>query len=655
MRLFLRLLATLTVLLMAREATAQSYKNYIDSQYTTYQSIFESDLNSGVASRYYNLQYVLLGWNAAYQAFGDVTYINRVLLYAETMVAEGNALAADSCGKRSWSGTVSTTYTNQLGGSCVVTNVGDFLSELQGATEMARVAALITIDPVLAAQTQSGFVQTYGQRAAAVASWLHTNMVVKWVVNRNQQSHSTSFPWDDKAMQMLNILVGMEQAGYSSTNIKTGLTYRQYATAILNAYMPYISAPTATIPCGRGTCVGGVAAVGGEIWQYKGLTTSSQCGQSTSPCSRDTAHANRWPNALQRAVDYGYSSSISMDLAPTGSTLAQHVQKLGELFEGIIWNGNSTTDPRFTNYTDGANNTFFGIPAWENGIVAVGWADVSHYNSNALDAVEAMTNCVIAGASCTSPSKRFNFGTEQTPHARTAMAGTTAYAQFRFSGGGTPTPVLNTSPATLNFSGFVNGSQPAPQNITITDTAASGAMGWVITDNQSWISTNPTSGNNNGTVAVAVSSVGLAAGVHTGEVTVTASGATGSPDVVAINLTLTPPTLTRTPTTLSFSALSGGSNPASKSITIEDTANSGVMSWTITDDAAWITVTPSSGIDDAVVTVNIDIAGLPVAVHNGTITITSTGAVNSPLTVAVDLTITNPPAPPAQGSSGRIR
>ncbi len=49
-----------------------------------------------------------------------------------------------------------------------------------------------------------------------------------------------------------------------------------------------------------------------------------------------------------------------------------------------------------------------------------------------------------------------------------------------------------------------------------------------------------------------------------------------------------------TPTSLSFSAAQGGANPAAKTLSVANTGG-GTLSFTDSDDAAWLTVTPASG------------------------------------------------------------
>jgi glucose/arabinose dehydrogenase len=101
-------------------------------------------------------------------------------------------------------------------------------------------------------------------------------------------------------------------------------------------------------------------------------------------------------------------------------------------------------------------------------------------------------------------------------------------------------PVLAVTPTTLTFSTTVGGAAPATQSVSITNTG-SGSLSWTATDDQPWLAASPASGSAPGSVTVAVDPTGLAAGTYTGNVTVAAAGATGSPKTVAVTFTVSPP------------------------------------------------------------------------------------------------------------------
>jgi hypothetical protein len=100
----------------------------------------------------------------------------------------------------------------------------------------------------------------------------------------------------------------------------------------------------------------------------------------------------------------------------------------------------------------------------------------------------------------------------------------------------------------------------------------------------------------------------------------------------------TNPTIGVSPTSFSFTATAGGSNPANQSMGITNTG-AGTLNWTASDNATWLAVSPTSGTAPSAVTVSVNIAGLTPGTYNGTITITATGATNSPVNVPVTLTV----------------
>jgi hypothetical protein len=69
------------------------------------------------------------------------------------------------------------------------------------------------------------------------------------------------------------------------------------------------------------------------------------------------------------------------------------------------------------------------------------------------------------------------------------------------------------------------------------------------------------------------------------------------------------------------------------------------MSWTVSDDASWLAVSPSSGTDGGTVTVTPSTAGLSAGTYTATVTVTAAGAGGSPKTIPVTLTV-DPPQPP---------
>jgi hypothetical protein len=106
------------------------------------------------------------------------------------------------------------------------------------------------------------------------------------------------------------------------------------------------------------------------------------------------------------------------------------------------------------------------------------------------------------------------------------------------------------------------------------------------------------------------------------------------------------PRLSVSPASLSFSGTQGGASPAAKTLSVANTG-SGTLSFTASDDAPWLAVTPASGSAPQDLSVAADIAGLAPGTYSATVTVTAPGAQASPTTMPVTLTVAAQPPPPA--------
>ncbi len=99
-----------------------------------------------------------------------------------------------------------------------------------------------------------------------------------------------------------------------------------------------------------------------------------------------------------------------------------------------------------------------------------------------------------------------------------------------------------------------------------------------------------------------------------------------------------PAALSVTPTSLAFTGTVGGANPAARTVALTNTGG-GTLSWTVSDNAAWLTVSPVSGTtttETDTLTATINISGLAAGTYNGVITVTASGGSRS---IAVTLTL----------------
>jgi hypothetical protein len=198
-------------------------------------------------------------------------------------------------------------------------------------------------------------------------------------------------------------------------------------------------------------------------------------------------------------------------------------------------------------------------------------------------------------------------------------------------------PSIVPSQSSLTFNYATGGTAPSAQNLSISSTGS--ALSYTVSaSGGTWLSVTPASGTTPSSVSVSVNITGLAVGTYSGSITIAATGAANTPVTVPVTLRVTLPALTATPSTLTFSYTRGGTAPAAQSVSI--TSNGSALSYTVSSSATWLVVTPTSGTTPGSVSVSINTTGLAAGTYTGTVTITSSGASNSPRTVSVTLTVT---------------
>lgn len=202
-------------------------------------------------------------------------------------------------------------------------------------------------------------------------------------------------------------------------------------------------------------------------------------------------------------------------------------------------------------------------------------------------------------------------------------------------------PVIAVTPQRLEFAAIQSGPNPDPKTLQITNLGG-GTLNWTAVTDVPWLTLSRDRGTAPSTVTVAVEISGLAAAVHSARITITASGATNSPFIVAVVLTIQPsqpPRIQVAPDTLTFQATLGSS--ASPQVLTITNAGGGMLNWTVLTDVPWIILTPMSGVapPEAKVSVSVEISGLGIGKQEGRIIVTAPNAINSPMIVPVTLHI----------------
>ena len=230
-----------------------------------------------------------------------------------------------------------------------------------------------------------------------------------------------------------------------------------------------------------------------------------------------------------------------------------------------------------------------------------------------------------------------------------------------------PPAEISVSPRSLSF--VTTGTNPPSQTIRIRNSGV-GILNYTITDDANWLNVIPSSGSSSGNEnshTVSVNTSGLGTGTYNATITISDPNAGNSPQRVSVTLTIgasLPPTISVTPQDLNFSAIVGGSNPAPQKIDVRNIGD-GTLSYTISDDSLWLSVSPGSGTSTGQKvshTVSVDIGGLGVGTYNGQITISSPNASNSPQFVDVRLVISQAPTDneiaiscsPTSGGTGTV-
>lgn len=251
-----------------------------------------------------------------------------------------------------------------------------------------------------------------------------------------------------------------------------------------------------------------------------------------------------------------------------------------------------------------------------------------------------------------SPSSTHSWTFSWTAPTVTATTTATLYAAAIDSfGGGTGTlqqaitvtaaaakPTLGVSPSTLSFNYQSGGTVPGAQTITTSSSGA--ALSYTTSTSASWLTATP-SGTTPTGISVSVSPQSLSAGTYTGTVTITATGASNSPQTVAVTLNVTAaaqPTLTVAPANLSFAYQTGGSTPAAQTVNV---TGSSTLTYSAAASATWLTVTPASGGTPGSLSVGVNPASLAAGTYTGSVTVTASGASNSPQKVSVTLTVSS--------------
>jgi uncharacterized protein (TIGR03437 family) len=203
----------------------------------------------------------------------------------------------------------------------------------------------------------------------------------------------------------------------------------------------------------------------------------------------------------------------------------------------------------------------------------------------------------------------------------------------------TGAPLLTTTTTSLVFTSGPSGTPP-PQTVHITSSAGALSVTASPSPATPWLSVTG-SGNSPLDLVVSVNTSGLAPGTYQGAVQILAPGAGNSPLSIPVTLQISvTPTLQANPSPVSFSHQVNGPVPAPQTIgvTLGGQPATGASSG-VAPGASWL----SAQATGSQINIAANPAGLLPGTYTGSVSVTASGAANSPLLVPVSLTVTGFP------------
>lgn len=219
-------------------------------------------------------------------------------------------------------------------------------------------------------------------------------------------------------------------------------------------------------------------------------------------------------------------------------------------------------------------------------------------------------------------------------------------------------PVIWLNTFDLSFAAYEAGSNPAGQALKVKNSNQN-TLQYTISEDAEWLRVEPASGTSSGQIVehtILVNKDGLAArdDGYEATITVTSPEAYNNPQRVNVCLSITtqpPPQIWVSPPELTFS-VTVGKNPSPQSVVVKN-AGQGTLTYNVGWDATWISVSPAggtSGGEEKSHGVSVDAKSLPEGGYDGTITIGSAEASNSPRTVHVSLQVNADEPPPTDNT-----
>jgi hypothetical protein len=179
--------------------------------------------------------------------------------------------------------------------------------------------------------------------------------------------------------------------------------------------------------------------------------------------------------------------------------------------------------------------------------------------------------------------------------------------------------------------------------VSLSGTGAS-STAWTATRKSLWLVLTTASGVGSGKVRWTRNPSGLAAGVYVDTISVSATGAAGSPariiDSLRIYVNPTPLTETVSPRSRYHSAREGTTGLLDSAQVVLSGAGSTLTAWTATSLKPWTVLSAAAGVGSGNVRWSHDLTGLAAGTYVDTITVVAPTAIGSPSAVIDTLVVT---------------
>ena len=193
------------------------------------------------------------------------------------------------------------------------------------------------------------------------------------------------------------------------------------------------------------------------------------------------------------------------------------------------------------------------------------------------------------------------------------------------------------APSSLTFTVPAGQNSGATQPLIVNGDGSNYTA--VASSDALWLSVSPPNGSTPTILNVVANPFSLGAGTYSGTVTVTTNLGT---QAVAVRFNVVNGTLLRpNPEAFAFTYTAGKTAPSTQNVTVSSNLLGSPLSFTVSTGTPWIVLTqPASLNTPSSFSFNIDTTKLAGGLNNGTISLTASGAANSPVNIPVTVLAT---------------